>query len=72
MVKADQRGNPVSYGSQDAIERLDRVCNLMHAYQAAPLTEVDTIIAQYPDLYWRMRFVRVLSRRQRTKCSNRS
>jgi len=49
MTKTDQRGNPVSHGSQDAIERLDRACNLMHAYQADPLADVDAIIAEYPD-----------------------
>ena len=49
MTKTDKRGNPVSYGSQEAIERLDRVFDLMHAYQADPLAEVDVIIAEHPD-----------------------
>jgi len=49
MTKTDKRGNPVSYGSQDAIERLDRVFDMMHAYQADPLAEVDLIIAEHPD-----------------------
>lgn len=49
MTKTDKRGNPVSYGSQDAIERLDRVFELMHAYQADPLAEVDAIITEHPD-----------------------
>jgi hypothetical protein len=49
MTRTDQRGNPVSYGSQAAIERLDRVFDMMHAYQADPLAEVDAIIAEHPD-----------------------
>lgn len=49
MAKTDKRGNPVSYGSQDAIERLDRVFDMLHAYQADPLAEVDAIIAEHPD-----------------------
>ena len=49
MTKFDKRDNPVSYGSQQAIERLDRVFDMMHAYQADPLAEVDAIIAEHPD-----------------------
>ena len=49
MTKFDKRGNPVSYGSQEAIERLDRVFDMMHAYQADPLAEVDAIVAEHPD-----------------------
>ena len=49
MTRFDKRGNPVSYGSQEAIERLDQVFDMMHAYQADPLTEVDAIIAEHPD-----------------------
>ena len=49
MTKIDKRGNPVSYGSQEAIDRLDRVFDLMHAYQADPLAAVDAIIAEHPD-----------------------
>lgn len=49
MTKRDKRGNPVSYGSQEAIDRLDRVFDMMHAYQADPIAEVDAIIAEYPD-----------------------
>jgi hypothetical protein len=49
MTKIDKRGNPVSYYSQEAIERLDRVFDMMHAYQADPLAEVDSIIAEHPD-----------------------
>ena len=49
MTKFDKRGNPVSYGSQQAIDRLDRVFDLLHAYQADPLAEVDAIIVEHPD-----------------------
>ena len=49
MTKIDNRGNPVSYSSQEAIERLDRVFDMMHAYQADPLAEVDAILAEHPD-----------------------
>ena len=49
MSKHDKRGNPVSYGSQEAIDRLDHVFDLMHAYQADPMAEVDAIIAEHPD-----------------------
>ena len=49
MNKFDKRGNPVSYPSQEAIDRLDRVFDLMHAYQADPLAEVDALIAEHPD-----------------------
>lgn len=49
MTRTDKRGNPVSHGSQEAIERLDRVFDMMHAYQADPLAEVDAIITEHPD-----------------------
>ena len=49
MSKFDNRGNPVSYRSQQAIDRLDRVFDLMHAYQADPLAEVDALLAEHPD-----------------------
>jgi hypothetical protein len=49
LTKTDKRGNPVSYGSQEAIDRLDRLFDMMHAYQADPLAEVDAIIAEHPD-----------------------
>ena len=45
----DGRGNPVSYGSQRAIEALDRGFGMLHAYQADPLAEVDKIIDEHPD-----------------------
>lgn len=49
MSKRDKRGNPVSYGSQEAIDALDRACDLLHAYQADPLAAADNIIAEHPD-----------------------
>ena len=49
MSKCDKRGNPVSYGSQQAVDALDKVCDMLHAYQADPLAEVDRIIAEHPD-----------------------
>ncbi|MSQ92012.1 MAG: tetratricopeptide repeat protein [Gammaproteobacteria bacterium] len=49
MSKFDKRGNPVSYGVQTAVDSLDRVCDMLHAYQADPLAEVDKIIADHPD-----------------------
>ena len=48
-MKTDQRGNPSSYGSQQAIDALDHACDLLHAYQADPLAAVDHIIAEHPD-----------------------
>jgi tetratricopeptide (TPR) repeat protein len=47
--KYDKRGNPVSYGSQAAIDHLDRACDLLHSYQADPVAEVDAVIAAHPD-----------------------
>jgi tetratricopeptide (TPR) repeat protein len=49
MSHSDNRGNPLSYGSQAAIDRLDRAIGLLHAYQADPLAEVDGVIADHPD-----------------------
>lgn len=49
MAKFDKRGNPVSYGMQRAINALDHVSDMLHAYQADSLAEVDKIIAEYPD-----------------------
>ncbi|MCE9658773.1 MAG: tetratricopeptide repeat protein [Burkholderiales bacterium] len=49
MTRFDKRGNPVSYGRSEAIDALDRVFDLLHAYQADPLAEVDRIIADHPD-----------------------
>ena len=48
MNRSDKRGNPVSYGVQEAVDSLDRVCDMLHAYQADPLAEVDKIIADHP------------------------
>src|SRR4249920_136680 len=49
MNKFDQRGNPVSYGLQEAVDALDRACDLLHVYQADPLATVDRIILDHPD-----------------------
>jgi tetratricopeptide (TPR) repeat protein len=49
MRKFDKRGNPVSYGRQQAIDALDHAFDLLHAYQADPLAEVDRILAEHPD-----------------------
>lgn len=49
MSRFDKRGNPVSYRSREAIDCLDRVFEMMHAYQADPLAEVDALIAEHPD-----------------------
>lgn len=49
MANFDKRGNPVSFGGQQAIDALDRAFDLLHAYQADPLAEVDKIIAAHPD-----------------------
>jgi tetratricopeptide (TPR) repeat protein len=48
MARFDKRGNPISYGEQQAIDALDHACDLLHAYQADPLAEVDRIIAENP------------------------
>ena len=49
MARVDKRGNPVSYGDQRSIDALDQAIDLLHAYQADPLAEVDKIIAEHPD-----------------------
>lgn len=49
MIKHDKRGNPVSAVTPEVIERFDRACDLLHAYQADPLAEVDAILAEHPD-----------------------
>ena len=49
MNKFDRRGNPVSYRDTQAIAALDHACELLHAYQADPLAEVDSLIARHPD-----------------------
>ena len=48
MSVSDNRGNPVSYGSQAAVDRLDDAFALLHAYQADPVGAVDAIIAEHP------------------------
>ncbi|MCY1523979.1 hypothetical protein D9M68_588930 [compost metagenome] len=49
MSTCDKRGNPISYDSQQAVDALDKVCDMLHAYQADPLAEADRIIAEHPD-----------------------
>lgn len=49
MMKTDQRGNLISYGSQQAVDAFDHACNLLHACQADPLAAVDQIIAEHAD-----------------------
>jgi hypothetical protein len=49
MSVSDNRGNPVSYGSQVAVDRLDRAFALLHSFQADPVAVVDGIIAEHPD-----------------------
>jgi tetratricopeptide (TPR) repeat protein len=49
MIKFDRRGNPTSYGQQRAIDALDHVFDLLHAYQSDPLAEVDKILVDHPD-----------------------
>ncbi len=49
MKKYDKRGNPVSYGSQAAIEKLDQAADMLAAYKADTLGVFDAIIAEHPD-----------------------
>ena len=49
MARFDKRGNPISYAEQQAIDALDHAFDLLHAYQADPLAEVDKIIVDHPD-----------------------
>ena len=49
MTTFDRRGNPVSYGSKQAVDALDQACELLHAYQADPLAAVDAILTDHPD-----------------------
>ena len=49
MNMFDRHGNPVSCSHQQAIDDLDHACELLHAYQADPLAEVDKLIAQHPN-----------------------
>ena len=49
MARFDKRGNPVSFGGRQAIDALDHAFDLLHAYQADPLAEVDKVIADHPD-----------------------
>lgn len=49
MKKYDKRGNPVSYGSQAAIEQLDHAADMLAAYKADTLGAIDAVIAEHPD-----------------------
>ncbi len=49
MKKYDKRGNPVSYGAQDAIDGLDRAADMLAAYKADTLGAIDAVIAKHPD-----------------------
>ncbi|QEX23012.1 tetratricopeptide repeat protein 38 family protein [Hypericibacter adhaerens] len=50
MTRKDKWGNPVSHGSTDAVARLERATELLACYQADPVAELDTAIAEHPDL----------------------
>ncbi len=50
MTLKDQRGNPVSHGSPEAVRRLDRAIDLLAAYQADPVAELDAVLAEHPAL----------------------
>lgn len=49
MTKLDKRGNPVSYGSQAAIDSLDRAADMLAAYKADTLGAIEAVIAEHPD-----------------------
>jgi hypothetical protein len=49
MTKLDKRGNPVSYGSQAAVDALDRAADMLAAYKADTLGAIDAVIAEHPD-----------------------
>jgi tetratricopeptide (TPR) repeat protein len=49
VKKYDKRGNPISYGSQGAIDALDRAADMLAAYQADTLGAIDAVIAEHPD-----------------------
>jgi hypothetical protein len=49
VKKYDKRGNPVSYGSQAAIDKLDEAADMLAAYKADTLTVIDAVIAEHPD-----------------------
>lgn len=49
MKKFDKRGNPASYGAQGAIDRLDGAADMLAAFKADTLGEIDAVIAEHPD-----------------------
>jgi hypothetical protein len=49
VKKYDKRGNPVSYGSQAAIDKLDQAADMLAAYKADTLNVIDAVIAEHPD-----------------------
>jgi hypothetical protein len=49
VKKHDKRGNPVSYGSQGAIDKLDRAADMLAAFKADTLGAIDEVIAEQPD-----------------------
>lgn len=49
MKRFDKRGNPVSYGAQAAIDRLDKAVDMLAAYKADTLGEIDAVIEEHPD-----------------------
>ena len=70
--RSDNRGNPVSYRSQQAIDRLDRAFELLHAYQADPVAPSMRSSPSIRTSRWRMRFVRGCSRLRPTRRSSRN
>ncbi|MFM9864224.1 MAG: tetratricopeptide repeat protein [Micropepsaceae bacterium] len=49
MSKNDKRGNPVSYGTQSAIDGLDLAADMLVAFKADTLGAIDAVIAEHPD-----------------------
>jgi tetratricopeptide (TPR) repeat protein len=49
VKKYDKRGNPVSHGSQSAIDALDHAAEMLAAYQADTLGAIDAVVAEHPD-----------------------
>lgn len=49
MTTRDQCDNPVSHPSAEAVARLDRIVEKLHAYQADPIADVDALLADHPD-----------------------
>jgi tetratricopeptide (TPR) repeat protein len=49
MALRDQRGNPVSTTSSDALDGLERAIELLHGYHVDPLAEIDRTLERHPD-----------------------